>query len=208
MEIITTCYSAELSPLRLPGGKRGLIWKSLSELKTLPNQFQGAGPACSSLAPPATESCSQRRALGGRGGSPAMLFLIPAWIRTPLKILLIFLTKPGWKWPCFYEKVCFWQLGLSRLPKRFSRRLWRSAAHSSGSDLDSNTVVFHVSWQCLSRLWQGWKLRLQWWDVEEWHAGTLVIEPAQFNLPGSTDKVAAYYGKVVQIPTFPRCKTC
>ena len=30
------------------------------------------------------------------------------------------------------------------MQKHFSRRLWRSVAHSSGSDLDFITVVFHV----------------------------------------------------------------
>lgn len=46
----------------------------------------------------------------GKGGGPAQLFLSSVWIRRPFKISQIFPTKPGWKRPCFCEKICFCQL--------------------------------------------------------------------------------------------------
>lgn len=80
----------------------------------------------------------------GKGRGLTMLFLSPTWISTPLNISQTFPIKPVGKRPCFCEKVCFWRLGVSRLQKHFSRRLWKNTAHSSGSDLDFITATFHV----------------------------------------------------------------
>lgn len=76
-----------------PGQKEGVYLKELIWLKTLPNQIQGAGTSCGSLAPPGNKCCSQRGALDRQGRRSSQAVSLFSLDKDPIQDLSDFPNK-------------------------------------------------------------------------------------------------------------------
>lgn len=100
VEVKMPCYSTELlgdSAVAIisetPGQKEGVYLKELIWLKTLPNQIQGAGTSCGSLAPPGNKCCSQRGALDRQGRRSSQAVSLFSLDKDPIQDLSDFPNK-------------------------------------------------------------------------------------------------------------------
>lgn len=185
---------------RAEGG--GLSERAYLLILSLPNQIQGAGTSCGSLAPPGNECCSQRGALdrqGRRSSQAVSLFSLDkdpiqdrsdfpnkTWLEKtmfPWKDLLL----PAW---CFLVAVAFQQKTLEESwPHIFVRYRFNHCF-----------VPCHGLWSLARLKTEAEVVRFGSRRVAHWLGSQL-----KFSLPGSIGKVTACYGKVVQILNFPQC---